>query len=370
MLRRLRQGGKGGRRSGGILFTGTVRVALCSLLVLSLCSRTIAQTGEEDDPDRKARMDQAAVDTLKKMLRELESESPFDSVPRLESFLKMYADTEIVMDEQRQRKLIQRLRLRRLAEHGDTLAELLAGLVYERSLLCDNCKGEGKSQCDMCEGTGGEACYRCNGTGKEECDSCYGEGVRTCRQCWGDGMVYKRITIHTLEGRDWEYRNVRCDGCKGKGKVKCDMCKGKATQVCDRCDGKKFILAWNCDRCGGAGTLACRSCRGSGRAEGLSGKPTRSAPPRRSGPMTLAELEAAFSMIEENVEAWWKLKADEDTLKEGEFDEQRRELFYEELSPEEQVKLLDKYGALKRAWSEEVLSKSEFLTKCRALLPR
>lgn len=122
--------------------------------------------------------------------------------------------------------------------------------------------------------TGGDCgkCHSCNGEGikDNDCDDCY-DGRLECESCDGDGTVECERCDGLGSHND---EKVKCDICKGTGKVikkirkgKCNNCDGmgEIPNKCERCDGDGRM---ECEECNGIGRNKCKKCKGTGTIKG------------------------------------------------------------------------------------------------------
>jgi len=80
------------------------------------------------------------------------------------------------------------------------------------------------------------------------CPACQGAKTVNCAACGGKGYTAAE--------------QVRCDACRGQGKLRCAQCNGRGRLRCGNCVNGRTVLGMACQECGGRGIVPCSHCRG------------------------------------------------------------------------------------------------------------
>lgn len=122
----------------------------------------------------------------------------------------------------------------------ESVSHVLENYIYMDVIHYDNFDYK-NVECNECNGRGNESCDRCDGSGNEDCDSCDGNGIITCPECDGSGEDSEGESCNTCDG-DGE---VMCPDCNGDGQTRCSYCDGDGELDCGYCDGEGDILTSN-----------------------------------------------------------------------------------------------------------------------------
>jgi len=127
-------------------------------------------------------------------------------------------------------------------------------------MLCPDCGGSKTVECPVCHGTNRVACINCNSKGKMDSSDVSKNtdmsGESSCPVCNGHGFT---------ECNNCRNEKLKCQTCKGDGKVPCKKCEGVSKVTCTKCYSDK-------DR---YGMIECPQCRATGEVGQISYFSTR-----------------------------------------------------------------------------------------------